>query len=51
MVSDDDMTSQCGQISLMHDRTPYWMTKLDHKFGDDGVFWMRFEDMLREFPL
>ena len=26
------------------------MTKLDHKFGDDGVFWIKFEDMLKEFP-
>jgi hypothetical protein len=26
------------------------MAKLNHKFGDDGVFWIKFEDMLKEFP-
>src|ERR1700760_3963155 len=35
---------------LTINRTPYWMTKLNHKFGDDVVFWIRFEDMLKEFP-
>lgn len=25
------------------------MKKLDHKFGDDGVFWMTYEDMLETF--
>lgn len=25
------------------------MKKLGHKFGDDGVFWMSFEDMLETF--
>ncbi|KAF3763923.1 hypothetical protein M406DRAFT_95460 [Cryphonectria parasitica EP155] len=29
--------------------TPYWMKKLDYKFGDDGVFWMLYEDMLETF--
>jgi hypothetical protein len=29
--------------------TPYWMQKLDYRFGDDGVFWMSFDDMLRNF--
>jgi hypothetical protein len=31
--------------------TPYWMKKLDHKFGDDGLFWMSFEDLLKRFDL
>jgi len=25
------------------------MTKLDYKFGDDGIFWMTFEDVLSSF--
>jgi hypothetical protein len=29
--------------------TPYWLQKLDYRFGDDGVFWMSFDDMLRNF--
>jgi hypothetical protein len=29
--------------------TPYWMAKLNHKFGDDGVFWMEYKDLLRYF--
>ncbi|KAG6356919.1 hypothetical protein INS49_014794 [Diaporthe citri] len=31
--------------------TQYWMEKLKHKFGDDGVFWISFEDMLKRFDL
>merc|ERR1712029_96421 len=26
--------------------TPYWMSKLDHTFGDDGEFWMKYEDLI-----
>ncbi|KAJ4387788.1 hypothetical protein N0V93_008390 [Gnomoniopsis smithogilvyi] len=29
--------------------TSYWMKKLNHTFGDDGVFWMLYEDVLETF--
>ncbi|EQC38800.1 hypothetical protein SDRG_03759 [Saprolegnia diclina VS20] len=29
--------------------TPEWMAALDHKFGDDGAFWMQYEDFIEEF--
>jgi len=29
--------------------TPEWMKKLDHRFGDDGVFWMSYADLLKKF--
>lgn len=29
--------------------TPYWLTKLDYRFEDDGVFWMSYNDMLHTF--
>jgi hypothetical protein len=31
--------------------TTYWMDKLDHKFGDDGLFWMSYKDLLKRFDL
>jgi hypothetical protein len=29
--------------------TPEWMHKLNHKFGDDGVFWISYKDLLRHY--
>jgi hypothetical protein len=29
--------------------TPEWMQKLNHKFGDDGVFWIHYRDLLRHY--
>jgi hypothetical protein len=29
--------------------TPEWMQKLNHKFGDDGVFWIHYKDLLRHY--
>ncbi|KAK3342141.1 hypothetical protein B0T25DRAFT_466168 [Lasiosphaeria hispida] len=29
--------------------TPYWLTKLNYRFENDGVFWMTFKDMLNTF--
>jgi hypothetical protein len=29
--------------------TPDWMHKLNHKFGDDGVFWISYKDLLRHY--
>lgn len=26
-----------------------WLTRLTHKFGDDGVFWMTYKDMLSKY--
>ncbi|KAF2127810.1 cysteine proteinase [Dothidotthia symphoricarpi CBS 119687] len=31
--------------------TPYWMKKLGHEFGDDGLFWMSYADLLSRFDL
>jgi hypothetical protein len=31
--------------------TPEAMTALGHSFGDDGVFWIRYEDMLRKYAV
>ncbi|KAI0454318.1 hypothetical protein F5B21DRAFT_514761 [Xylaria acuta] len=29
--------------------TAEWLTKLDHQFGDDGNFWISYEDLLRKY--
>ncbi|KAF2870062.1 hypothetical protein BDV95DRAFT_574981 [Massariosphaeria phaeospora] len=29
--------------------TPQWMQKLDHKFGDDGMFWISYSDLLKHY--
>ena len=29
--------------------TPEWMQLLNHRFGDDGQFWISYEDLLREY--
>ncbi|KAL6890393.1 hypothetical protein GGI43DRAFT_218990 [Trichoderma evansii] len=29
--------------------TPEWLEKLDHRFGDDGDFWIAYEDLLQKY--
>lgn len=29
--------------------TPEWLQKLDHRFGDDGDFWISYKDLLRKY--
>ncbi|KAL4749963.1 hypothetical protein BDW72DRAFT_194320 [Aspergillus terricola var. indicus] len=29
--------------------TPQWMEKLNHKFGNDGFFWISYEDLLKKY--
>ncbi|TGO61118.1 hypothetical protein BOTNAR_0134g00170 [Botryotinia narcissicola] len=29
--------------------TPEWMKKLEHRFGDEGSFWMSYNDLLKKF--
>lgn len=31
--------------------TPYWMNKLNYRFGDDGMFWMSYDDLRKRFDL
>jgi len=30
-------------------RSPFWMQKLSHAFGDNGIFWMTYDDLLEHF--
>ncbi|KIW90533.1 uncharacterized protein Z519_09180 [Cladophialophora bantiana CBS 173.52] len=29
--------------------TPEWMQLLEHKFGNDGIFWISYEDLLKKY--
>ncbi|KAJ4353521.1 uncharacterized protein N0V89_005251 [Didymosphaeria variabile] len=29
----------------------YWLEKLDHRFGNDGLFWMSYDDLCKRFDL
>lgn len=29
--------------------TPEWLSRLNHQFGDDGIFWMTYKDMLSKY--
>ncbi|KAK1754677.1 calpain-8 [Echria macrotheca] len=29
--------------------TPEWLQKLQHRFGDDGAFWISYKDLLRKY--
>ncbi|TPX13299.1 uncharacterized protein E0L32_006272 [Thyridium curvatum] len=29
--------------------TPEWLRKLDHRFGDDGSFWIEYSDLLQKY--
>jgi ABC-type microcin C transport system permease subunit YejB len=29
--------------------TPEWMHKLNHRFGNDGAFWISYEDFLKKY--
>ena len=31
--------------------TPEWLQKLDHRFGDDGDFWISYKDFLRKYQI
>lgn len=31
--------------------TPYWLKKLDYRFGDDGLFWMSYDDIQKRFDI
>ena len=34
-----------------HEWNAYWMKTLEHTFGDDGLFWMSFDDLLNRFEM
>ncbi|KAF6835018.1 calpain family cysteine protease [Colletotrichum musicola] len=31
--------------------TPEWLKRLDHKFGDDGAFWISYQDLLKKYNI
>ncbi|RYP22199.1 hypothetical protein DL767_009107 [Monosporascus sp. MG133] len=31
--------------------TPEWLIKLNHRFGDDGAFWISYKDLLRKYQV
>ncbi|KAF9882424.1 calpain-like protein [Colletotrichum karsti] len=31
--------------------TPDWLQKLNHKFGDDGAFWISYHDLLKKYNI
>src|ERR1700712_4409006 len=31
--------------------TSEWIQKLDHRFGDDGAFWISYEEMLKKYQV
>ncbi|KAK2730457.1 calpain-like protein [Colletotrichum kahawae] len=31
--------------------TPEWLQKLNHKFGDDGAFWISYHDLLKKYNI
>ncbi|KAL0942135.1 calpain-like protein [Colletotrichum truncatum] len=31
--------------------TPEWLQKLNHKFGDDGAFWISYQDLLKKYSI
>jgi len=47
--------SSCVQLTFPGDGskewTPEWMQKLEHKFGDDGIFWMSYDDLMKKYQL
>lgn len=36
-------------MRIAEEWTAEWLQKLDHKFGDDGSFWISYEDLLRTY--
>lgn len=38
-----------ANIKSTEEWTAEWLQKLDHKFGDDGSFWISYDDLLRKY--
>jgi hypothetical protein len=51
----DNPVLLCKRLIVLGDGskewTPEWMQKLDHRFGDDGVFWMSYDDLMKKYQL